>query len=118
MSFFVASEEGAATMPMFRAVRHAVLPAIAAALACIYTCAPVPALAQQPYRILAQWKTGGGGRWDYMLDEAKAHRLYIAHGDTVDVIDTRTGKSAGSIAGLHGSHGIALDTAGKYGYIS
>ena len=105
-------------MPMFRAVRHAMLPAIAIILTCVITSLPAPASAQQPYRILAHWKTGGGGRWDYMLDDAKAHRLYIAHGDTVDVIDTRTGKSAGSIAGLHGTHGIALDTAGKYGYIS
>ena len=24
----------------------------------------------------------------------------------------------GSITGLHGTHGVALDTAGKYGYIS
>lgn len=105
-------------MPMFRAVRQAVLPAISIVLACIFTSLPAPASAQQPYRILARWMTGGGGRWDYMHVDAKAHRLYIAHGDTVDVIDTRTGKSAGSIAGLHGTHGIALDSAGKYGYIS
>ena len=101
-----------------RAVRFAMLPAIAAALACMFISTPRPASAQQPYRILAHWKIGGGGRWDYMHDDAKAHRLYIAHGETVDVIDTRTGKSAGSITGLHGTHGIALDTAGKYGYIS
>ena len=36
----------------------------------------------------------------------------------MDVVDTVTGKLAGSIAGLHGTHGIALDTAGKLGYIS
>lgn len=109
-------------MPNFhtvnRAVRVAALAAIAATVACIFSSASIPASAQQPYHILARWKTGGGGRWDYMHDDAKAHRLYIAHGDTVDVIDTRTGKSAGSITGLHGTHGIALDSAGKYGYIS
>ena len=36
----------------------------------------------------------------------------------VEVIDTNTGKSIGAITGLHGTHGIALDTAGKFGYIS
>ena len=30
----------------------------------------------------------------------------------------RPGKLVGSIANLHGTHGIALDTAGKFGYIS
>lgn len=103
-------------MPILRAIRLAILPLFAAALACIFTAAFAPA--QQPYRIIARWKIGGSGRWDYMHDDAKARRLYIAHGDTVDVVDTRDGKRVGSIAGLHGTHGIAFDTAGKYGYIS
>jgi YVTN family beta-propeller protein len=53
-----------------------------------------------------------------MHADAAAHRLYIAHGPRVEVIDTRTGKPVGAITGLHGTHGIALDDAGKYGYIS
>ena len=105
-------------MPTRRAVRSAVLPFAATALAVVFACSQAPAAAQQPYRVIAKWKIGGAGRWDYMHVDAKEHRLYIAHGDTVDVIDTRTGKSAGSITGLHGTHGIALDTADKNGYIS
>ena len=104
-------------MAHLRNVRLAAL-AFAVALIGGITLFPAPAAAQQPYHVVARWKIGGAGRWDYMHIDAKAHRLYIAHGDTVDVIDTRTGKSAGSITGLHGTHGIALDTAGKYGYIS
>ena len=100
-------------MPTLRAVRLAILTFAAAMLA-----VPMPGSAQQPYHVVAKWKIGGAGRWDYMHVDAKAHRLYIAHGDTVDVIDTRTGKTAGSITGLHGTHGIALDTAGKNGYVS
>ncbi len=92
--------------------------ALASILAAFCLCAAAPASAQQPYRVLAHWKIGGGGRWDYMHADAQAHRLYIAHGDTVDVIDTRTGQSIGAIAGLHGTHGIALDNHGNYGYIS
>jgi YVTN family beta-propeller protein len=104
-------------MAHLRNVRLAAL-AFAVALIGGTTLFPAPAAAQQPYHVVARWKIGGAGRWDYMHIDAKAHRLYIAHGNTVDVIDTRTGKSAGSITGLHGTHGIALDTAGKYGYIS
>ena len=73
---------------------------------------------QQPYRVIDHWKIGGEGGWDYLLADLDAHRLYIAHGPRVEVIDATTGKSIGAITGLQGTHGIALDTAGKFGYIS
>jgi YVTN family beta-propeller protein len=102
-------------MSIVRALRFAIAPFAAAALVCIV---PSVAAAQQPYHVIAHWKIGGAGRWDYMHADAKAHRLYVSHGETVDVIDTHNGKKIGSITGLHGTHGIALDTDGKYGYIS
>jgi len=74
--------------------------------------------AQQPYRVVDHWKLGGEGGWDYLLADSAAHRLYITHGPRVEVLDTATGKPVGSITGLHGTHGIALDDAGKFGYIS
>ena len=79
-----------------------------------------PALlsAQQPYKILDHWKLGGEGGWDYLLADSGAHRLYVTHGPRVEVLDTETGKPVGAITGLHGTHGIALDTAGDFGYIS
>ena len=64
------------------------------------------------------WKLGGEGGWDYLIVDSPAHRLYLTRGAHVDVIDTQTGKLVGSIAGLHGTHGVAFDTAGKFGYIS
>ncbi len=73
---------------------------------------------EQPYHVIDHWKIGGEGGWDYLLADPGAYRLYIAHGPRVEVIDTNTGKSIGAITGLHGTHGIALDTAGKFGYIS
>ncbi len=106
-------------MRILRALRLAVLPLAAATIACGVAAYPASAAAQQPYHILTRWKIGGEGPWwDYMHVDAQAHRLYIAHADTVDVIDIRNGKRIGAITGLHGTHGIALDTAGKYGYIS
>jgi YVTN family beta-propeller protein len=74
--------------------------------------------AQQPYKVLDHWKLGGDGFWDYLLADPSAHRLYITHGARVDVIDSQTGKPIGAITGLHGTHGVALDSSGKYGYIS
>lgn len=73
---------------------------------------------EQPYHVINHWKIGGEGGWDYLLADPGAHRLYLAHGMQVDVVDTTTGKSIGAITGLHGVHGIALDPAGRFGYIS
>ena len=36
----------------------------------------------------------------------------------MEVLDAASGKSIGAITGLKGTHGVALDDAGKYGYIS
>lgn len=75
--------------------------------------------AQKPYHVVDHWTIGGEGGWDDLTVDSSAHRLYLTHGTRVEVLDTATGKPVGTITGLHGStHGIALDTSGKYGYIS
>ena len=74
--------------------------------------------AQSPYKIVDRWKIGGSGGWDYLLADAPAHLLYVTHGPSVDVVDTNTGKVVGSITGLGGTHGVALDPDGRTGYIS
>ena len=76
------------------------------------------AFAQQPYKIVDHWKVGGSGGWDYLLCDPGAHRLYVTHGPRVEVLDTDTGKAVGAITGLKGTHGIALDPEGHFGYIS
>jgi YVTN family beta-propeller protein len=77
-----------------------------------------PAFAQSPYSVLTQWKIGGEGGWDYLTSDPKAHRLYVTHGPRVEVLDSDSGKPVGAITGLKGTHGVALDDAGKYGYVS
>src|ERR1700742_2077539 len=81
-------------------------------------CSAAPSIAQGPYHLITQWKIGGDGGWGYLVADAPAHRLYITHGPRVEVIDTGSGKPVGAITGLQGTHGVALDAAGKYGYIS
>ncbi len=90
----------------------------AAVLLCCLLTAAAPLTAQKPYHIVDRWKVGGEGGWDYLRADPGAHRLYLAHGARVDVLDTQTGKVVGSISGLQGTHGVALDCAGKFGYIS
>jgi len=91
---------------------------MAVALLCGVLGLPCLLAGQQPYQVVDRWKLGGEGGWDYVTVDSSAHRLYVTRGARVDVVDTQTGKVAGSIAGLHGTHGVALDNAGKFGYIS
>ena len=86
--------------------------------AAMLTISATSLLAQQPYKIIDKWKIGGSGGWDYLLADPTAHRLYVTHGPRVDVVDTKSGKVIGAITGLKGTHGVALDAAGQYGYIS
>jgi YVTN family beta-propeller protein len=64
------------------------------------------------------WKVGGVGGWDYLLADPSAHRLYVTHGPRVEVLDTDSGKLVGAITDLKGTHGVALDPDGEFGYIS
>jgi DNA-binding beta-propeller fold protein YncE len=92
--------------------------ALAAAPLFVSLTAPAPASAQGPYKVLDNWKLGGEGGWDYLNVDPVTHRLYITRGARVDVVDTATGKIVGTIPGLHGTHGVAFDDAGKYGFVT
>ncbi|HVC91400.1 MAG TPA: YncE family protein [Acidobacteriaceae bacterium] len=76
------------------------------------------AMAQGPYHITAQWKIGGDGGWDYLAVDPMSKLLYVTRGSHVLVLDTASGKVAADITGLKGTHGVAFDTSGKFGYIS
>ncbi len=90
----------------------------------VLCCALLPAgagmsaSAQQPYRVVKQWKIGGTGGWDYLTADSSNHRLYITHGPRVEVLDSNSGAVIGAITGLKGTHGVALDPEGRFGYIS
>jgi DNA-binding beta-propeller fold protein YncE len=94
--------------------RRFLLPAFCALLA---VAAPY-AVAQGPYRVLNHWTIGGQGGWDYLEADSANHHLFVTHNSSVEVLDSETGTKTGAITGLQSTHGVALDTAGKYGYIS
>ena len=71
-----------------------------------------------PFKVLQVWPLSADDRWDNVILDAKAQLLYISRATLVQVVDTKTGKLAGEITGFQHTHGVALDTAGKYGYIS
>ena len=51
---------------------------------------------------------GGPDHWDYLAVDPESHRVFIAHGTEVTVVDGQGGEVSGRITGLDGTHGIAL----------
>jgi DNA-binding beta-propeller fold protein YncE len=80
--------------------------------------AEAPPLPPPKYTVVGTWKLGGGGGWDYLALEASGARLFVSRGDHVDVIETASGKLAGTIPNTSGVHGIAFAPELKRGYTS
>jgi YVTN family beta-propeller protein len=69
------------------------------------------------YRITMTVALGAPDRWDYVVFDATSHRVYVAHGDRVTVVDGRGGTILGSIEGMPGgTHGIAIAGTSGRGY--
>jgi YVTN family beta-propeller protein len=50
-------------------------------------------------------------RWDYVVYDPDSHRVYVAHGDGVSVVDGITGAIIGNVKGFPGgTHGTAVVT--------
>ena len=70
------------------------------------------------YRITHELTLPGDEGWDYLSFDELSHRLFIAHGTRVQVIDTERLSLVGEIADTPGVHGIALAPDLNRGYIS
>src|ERR1700684_1092119 len=70
------------------------------------------------YKVVKTWKLGGDGGWDYLTADSAGHRLFIARGTRVMVIDTVSGKQVGEIPDTAGVHGVALDYDTGRGFAS
>ncbi len=70
------------------------------------------------YTVSRSFPLPGAGGWDYLALEASGARLFVSRGDRVDVIETVTGKLAGSIPNTAGVHGIVFAPALKRGFTS
>jgi DNA-binding beta-propeller fold protein YncE len=92
------------------------------AVACVALAATIGGtVVAQPaaptYRLVKSVPLGAPDRWDYVVYDAASHRVYVAHGDTVSVVDGRDGHVVGKIEGIPGgTHGIGISTATGKGY--
>jgi hypothetical protein len=50
---------------------------------------------------------GTPDRWDYVTFDPETHRVYVAHGDRVTVVDGTNGHVVGTVEGMPGgTHGM------------
>ncbi|RFP08498.1 YncE family protein [Duganella sp. BJB489] len=73
---------------------------------------------RQSYAIQDRLALSGDGKWDYASIDASHQRLYVTHGNQVQVLDLATHKVAGAIAGTEGVHGVAFAPELNLGFTS
>ena len=56
--------------------------------------------------------------FDYLTVDSAGRRVYVSHGSEVEVVDMDSGAVLGTVGGLKGCHGIALDKELGKGYIT
>lgn len=71
----------------------------------------------QKYAVTGTIPLGGVGRWDYLRVDPAAGRLYVSHGDEVDVINVKTERLAGKLTGLGLIHGIVFVPGKNLGFL-
>jgi YVTN family beta-propeller protein len=71
--------------------------------------------APSPYRISKSISLGAPERWDYLTYEPVSNRVFVAHGDRIDVIDASSEKVVGQVA-VDGANGAAVVPAIGKGY--
>jgi DNA-binding beta-propeller fold protein YncE len=70
------------------------------------------------YKLAQKISVPGEAGWDYLVSDDSLGRLYISHGNFVQVVEEKTGKLVGIIPETKGVHGIALAQEFGKGFIS
>ncbi len=75
------------------------------------------ALAAPSYKPAGAVPLGDPGFWDYTVVDRATGRVYVAHANTLAVIDGRAGKLVGQVEGIAGgTHGTAISTPTGQGF--
>jgi len=70
------------------------------------------------YHLLKTIPVAGDTFWDYLKFQPSTRRLFIAHGDHVDVVNVDTGKIVGTMGGMEGIHGVVLAPQFNRGFVT
>jgi YVTN family beta-propeller protein len=58
------------------------------------------------YQLIKKTVIGGEGGWDYLFADSQSRRLYVSHGNQVEVLDMDSHHTVGVIPNTKGVHGI------------
>ena len=91
---------------------------VAGALLASNTMVTAASQAEPPaYHVSMVVPLGTPDRWDYVVFDPDTHRVYVAHGDRVTVVDGTNGHVVGTVEGMPGgTHGVAVSHATGKGY--
>jgi YVTN family beta-propeller protein len=86
-------------------------------LACLLFQPAVPAQEAPSYVLSKTVALGAPDRWDYVAFDSSSHRVFVAHGDRLTVVDGHDGAILGQVEGFPGgTHGIAIVPSAGRGY--
>jgi YVTN family beta-propeller protein len=100
---------------------------ISAGISAARNAAPAPASARNDaaaaagasgYHLLKTIPVPGDTFWDYLKFQPSTRRLFIAHGNHVDVLNVDTGKLVGTIGGMEMIHGPVLAPEFNRGFVT
>ena len=85
--------------------------------ASLFAASVASAGAAPAYKVTHAVALGAPDRWDYVVYDAPSHRVYVAHGDRVTVVDGQDGRLIGEVLGMPGgTHGIGVSVATGEGF--
>jgi len=70
------------------------------------------------YKIANRIHLDSNGSWDYLTADEESNRLYVSHGNIVQVVNLNNSKTIATIKNTNGVHGIALADDLNKGFIS
>ena len=94
-----------------------IAPVLASADQAALSTPQTSATALPSYHLTRTIPLGAPDSWDYVTVDSAAHRVYVAHGDRVTVVDSRDGTRLGEVTGFPGgTHGVVVIPALARGY--
>lgn len=69
------------------------------------------------YHVQKKFPVPGEGGWDYIAVDSESRRVYVSHGDQIQVLNADSGKVVGAIP-APGAHGVALAPEFHHGFTS
>jgi YVTN family beta-propeller protein len=70
------------------------------------------------YKLIKTVPLPGDGGWDYATVDPEGRRVYVSHGNKVDVVDADSGDVVGAVTDTQGVHGIAVAASLGRGFTS